>query len=104
MNQLKRRASAFFLALILAGMTGCAGTASKESTGEYIDDAVITTKVKAAILDQPTLKSMEIHVETFKGTVRLSGTVESRSSIDKAVEVARNVSGVKSVRNELQVM
>lgn len=104
MNHIKRSASAMFLALVLAGMTGCAGTASKESTGEYIDDAVITSKVKAAILDQPTLKVMDIHVETFKGTVRLSGTVESRSSIDKAVEVARNVSGVKSVKNELRSM
>jgi hyperosmotically inducible protein len=104
MNQLKRSASTVFLALILAGMTGCAGTTAKESTGEYVDDAVITAKVKAAILDQPTLKVLDIHVETFKGTVRLSGTLESRTSIDKAVELARNVSGVKSVRNELQAM
>lgn len=104
MNQFKRGASAVFLALVLAGISACAGTSTKESTGEYIDDAVITAKVKAAILDQPTLKSLDIHVETFKGTVRLSGTVESRSSVDKAVELARNVSGVKSVKNELRAM
>jgi hyperosmotically inducible protein len=104
MNQLKRSASAVFLAVSLATMTGCASTPATESTGEYIDDAIITTKVKAAMLDQPTLKAFQIHVETFKGTVRLSGVAASRSTIDKAVEVARSVNGVKAVRNEMQVM
>jgi len=102
--QLKRSASAVFLALTLAAIAGCAATPTRESTGEYVDDAAITAKVKAAILDQPTLKVFDIHVDTFKGTVRLSGVVASQSSIDKAVEVARRVSGVKSVKNEMRVM
>jgi hyperosmotically inducible protein len=104
MNQLKRSACAVFLAVSLATITGCASTPTTESTGEYIDDAIITTKVKAAMLDQPTLKAFQIRVETFKGTVRLSGVVASQSVIDKAVEVARRVNGVKAVKNEMQAM
>jgi osmotically-inducible protein OsmY len=104
MNQLKRRASAVFLAVALATITGCAATPATESTGEYIDDAAITAKVKAGILDQPALKSFDIHVETLKGTARLRGVAASQSSIDKAVEVARGVNGVKSVKNEMRVM
>ena len=103
MTQLKRSISAVFLAATLAAILGCATTTSTESTGEYIDDAVITTKVKAAILDQPQLKSSEIRVETFKGTVQLRGSVESQFRIDKAGEVARGVEGVRSVKNELQL-
>jgi osmotically-inducible protein OsmY len=102
MNQLKRRACAVFLATALAVLAGCAATPSTESTGEYIDDAAITAKVKAGILDQPTLKSLDIHVETFRGAVRLSGVAASQTAIDKAVEVARRVNGVKSVTNELR--
>ena len=67
----------------------------------YLDDAVITTKVKAAILDRPTLKVFDIHVETFKGVVYLRGVVASQSTIDEAVKVARSVAGVKSVKNEM---
>jgi hyperosmotically inducible protein len=104
MNQLKRSASRVFLAVTLATITGCAATPSMESTGEYVDDAVITAKVKAAVLDQPTLKSFDIHVETFKGRVRLRGVAASQLAIDKAVEVARSVNGVKSVKNEMRVM
>ncbi|RPJ45235.1 MAG: BON domain-containing protein, partial [Betaproteobacteria bacterium] len=74
-----------------------------EGTGEYIDDTVITTKVKAAIFDEPTLKSAEINVETFKGTVQLSGFVNSRADINKAVEVARSVKGVTSVKNNMRL-
>jgi hyperosmotically inducible protein len=104
MKQLKRSASAAFLALTLASMVGCAATATRESTGQFVDDAAITTKVKAAILDQPTLKLFDIHVATFNGTVELSGIVASQSTIDKAVEVARKVSGVKAVKNGMRVM
>jgi osmotically-inducible protein OsmY len=104
MIQLKRRASAVLLAVALATMAGCAATPARESTGEYIDDATITAKVKAVLLDQPALKSFDIHVETFRGTVRLRGVAASQSSVDKAVEVARGVSGVKAVENELRVM
>jgi osmotically-inducible protein OsmY len=68
---------------------GCASTSTKEGTGEYIDDTAITTKVKAAVFDEPTLKSAEINVETFKGVVQLNGFANSREDINKAVEVAR---------------
>jgi c(7)-type cytochrome triheme protein len=79
-------------------------TASKkESPGEYVDDAVITTKVKAAVLEEPTLKSAEINVETSKGIVQLSGFVRSRADINKAVAVAKAVKGVKSVKNDMIV-
>jgi len=71
--------------------------------GEYFDDSVITTKVKAAIFKEPSLKSTEINVETFKGTVQLSGFVSSQADIDKAVQVARGVQGVTSVRNDMRV-
>jgi osmotically-inducible protein OsmY len=73
----------------------------KESPGEYVDDSVITTKVKAAVLEEPSLKSAEINVETSKGRVQLSGFVRSRADIDKAVEVAKSVKGVKSVKNDM---
>ena len=73
----------------------------KESAGEYVDDAVITTKIKAAVLKEPSLKSAEINVETYKGTVQLSGFVRSRADINKAVEVAKGVEGVKSVKNDM---
>lgn len=76
-------------------------TSKKESAGEYVDDAVITTKVKAAVLEEPSLKSAEINVETYKGTVQLSGFVRSRADINKAVAVAKGVKGVKSVKNDM---
>src|SRR5512134_3709440 len=102
MNPFKRM-STFLLAGMLAVMLGCAGTATSESTGEYVDDTVITTKVKAAILNEPTLKSAEINVETFKGVVQLSGFVSSPAAANKAVEVARTVKGVTSVKNDMRV-
>lgn len=80
---------------------GCAGTQQRESTGQYVDDSTITTKVKAAILDEATLKSLQINVKTFKGVVQLSGFVDSEQSIAMAAEVARRVGGVKEVMNDL---
>jgi len=102
MLQLKRF-SAFFLAVLLVSMLGCASSSTREGTGEYVDDTVITTKVKAAILNEPTLKVFQINVETFKGAVQLSGFVSSQASISKAGEVARGVGGVKSVRNDIRL-
>lgn len=87
----------------LMAITGCASTSTKEGTGEYVDDSVITTKVKAEIFNEPTLKSAEINVETFKGTVQLSGFVSSSASIEKAVSIARNVKGVRSVKNDMRL-
>jgi osmotically-inducible protein OsmY len=96
-----KRISAVFLAVMLAGALGCAPTPTKEGTGEYVDDTVITTKVKAAILNEPSLKSSEIKVVTFKGRVQLSGFVRYQADISKAVEVARKVNGVTSVNNDM---
>ena len=93
----------FLLAGLLALMVGCAGTATSEGTGEYVDDTVITTKVKAAIFNEPTLKSAEINVETFKGVVQLSGFVRSQANIATAISVARGVQGVTSVRDGMRL-
>jgi hypothetical protein len=102
MKQLKMF-SAFFLTVLLISFLGCASTPKQEGTGEYLDDTVITTKVKTAIFQESLLKSAEINVETFQGVVQLSGFVSSRADINKAVEVAREVAGVKSVRNDMRV-
>ena len=87
----------------VAGIIGCASTAKSESTGQYVDDTAITTKVKAAIFNEPTLKSAEINVETFKGRVQLSGFVSTRANIDRAVILAQGVGGVTSVTNDMRV-
>ena len=84
-------------------LLGCAGTQHRESTGEYVDDSVITTKVKAAIFDEPSLKVFQISVETFKGVVQLGGFVNSEQIVRKAGEVAGRVEGVRSVTNNLVV-
>jgi osmotically-inducible protein OsmY len=98
-----KRISTILLAIVLFSMLGCASTAKQEGTGEYIDDTVITTKVKAAIFNEPMLKSTEINVETFKGVVQLSGFVNSAGDIQKAVSVARSVKGVTSVKNDMRM-
>ena len=103
MNKFSKYLSALFLAVTLASVVGCASTSKQEGTGEYVDDSVITTKVKAAILGEPSLKVAEINVETFKGVVQLSGFVTSAALANKAVEIAGKVSGVKSVKNDMRV-
>jgi len=102
MKQLKY-ISIIFLILILVTMLGCASTTRQESTGEYFDDSVITTKVKAAIFNEPSLNSAEINVETFKGIVQLSGFVSSAADVKKAAELARSVKGVTSVNNDMRI-
>src|ERR1700719_2628167 len=92
-----------FCAVMLVATLGCGATRTHEGTGEYVDDSVITTKVKAAILNDSTLKVNEINVETFKGVVQLSGFVRSQADIDQAVRVARGVAGVKSVKNDMRM-
>lgn len=103
MKQLTKYLSAVFLAATLLGAAGCTSTSKQESTGEYVDDVMITSKVKAEILREDTLKSAEINVETFKGVVQLSGFVSSQAAINKAVQLARNVRGVTSVKNDMRV-
>ncbi len=100
----KNRITGFLACFILAtSFLGCASTAKHESTGQYVDNSVITSKVKAAIFGEPTLKSMQITVESFKGEVQLSGFVDSAASAQKAAELARGVEGVVSVKNDLIV-
>ncbi|HEY8096689.1 MAG TPA: BON domain-containing protein [Methylobacter sp.] len=103
MKYLIRVFSAFFLVLTLMTAAGCASTPGHEGGGEYVDDSVITTKVKAMLFDEPNLRSGSVNVETFKGVVQLSGFVNSRADINRAVEIARGVAGVKSVKNDMRL-
>lgn len=103
MTNINRKFTTIAAVLLMATALGCASTRTKEGTGEYVDDTVVTGKVKAAILNEPTLKSAEINVETFKGVVQLSGFVTSKVAENKAVEVANTVGGVKSVKNDMRL-
>ncbi len=89
--------------LLLASLMSCAGTDTRQSTGQYVDDSAITAKVKAAIFDEDSLKSLQITVVTFKGDVQLSGFVDSSQNVIKAGQIAKNVAGVRSVKNDLVV-
>ena len=91
------------LAGLVAATVGCASSPTQEGTGEYLDDTWITTRIKAAMFNESTLKSAEINVETFKGEVQLSGFVNSAEDIRKAVELARSTRGVKNVKNDMRV-
>jgi osmotically-inducible protein OsmY len=91
------------LLMLIATFTACASTRTHESTGEYVDDSVITTKVKAKLADDDFFKSFQISVETYKGIVQLSGFVNSQQAVNKAGEIVRTVQGVKSVKNDLIV-
>jgi len=98
-----QRATSLLSILAVAGLMGCASTAKHESTGQYVDDTALTAKVKTAIFEQPTLKSAEINVETFKGVVQLSGFVSSQDNVNTAMATARAVNGVTSVKNDMRV-
>ena len=102
MNHFKR-VSALALAVAFTSILGCAGSATQESTGEYVTDTWITTKVKAALIDDPKVKAREVNVETFKGAVQLSGFVSSYAAVDEAVRVTRGIKGVTSVKNDMRV-
>jgi osmotically-inducible protein OsmY len=91
------------LLTLIATFSACASTRTHESTGEYVDDSVITTKVKAKLADDDFFKSFQISVETYKGIVQLSGFVNSQQAVNKAGEIVRTVQGVKSVKNDLLV-
>lgn len=94
---------AFFVALFMASLAGCASTQKHSSAAEYIDDAVITTKVKAALFGDADLSAAEINVETYNGEVQLSGFVSTKAQIAEAVRVTKTVNGVRKVRNSLQL-
>ena len=93
----------FLFLILIATFLACASTATRESTGEYVDDSVITTKIKTLLAADDFLKSFQISVETYKGSVQLSGYVNSQQAVDKAVQIANSVQGVKSVKNDLIV-
>ena len=103
MQTVKRVIQMLLSAVLLSVVLGCAGTSQKESTGEYVDDSWITSKVKTAFVSDKTLKVAEINVETFKGKVQLSGFVADASDVSHAADVARGVKGVTSVKNDIQV-
>jgi osmotically-inducible protein OsmY len=98
-----KRALPLLAIIATASLMGCASTSKSESTGQYIDDTAITAKVKTAIFEQPTLKSAEINVETFKGIVQLSGFVSSQAAANTAVATAQGVKGVTSVKNDMRL-
>ena len=89
--------------MLIAIFSACAATRTQESAGEYVDDSVITTKVKSLLAADDFLKSFQIGVESFKGEVQLSGFVNSQTAVNKAVEITRSVKGVRSVKNNLIV-
>ena len=91
------------LIMLVATFMACASTPKQEGAGEYVDDSVITTKVKSLLAADDFLKSFQIGVETYKGTVQLSGFVNSKNAVNKAVEITRSVKGVESVKNNLIV-
>ena len=103
---MKKRYSVIRFLVVLMMITAfmaCASTPQKSSTGEVVDDSVITTKIKTQLAADDFLKSFQISVETRKGIVELSGFVDSQKAVDKAGQIARGVEGVKSVKNALIV-
>jgi osmotically-inducible protein OsmY len=107
MHAMKRVFQVLLSAIVLSVAFGCASHSSKESnketTGEYVDDSWITSKVKAAFVKDKTLKASEINVETYKGKVQLSGFVADPGDVSHAGDVARSIKGVTSVKNDLHV-
>jgi osmotically-inducible protein OsmY len=102
---LSRSVSALSLCVLLGGavLTGCAGGPTKESTGEQVDDTLITSKVKAAFVKDPAVSALNIKVETFKGNVQLSGFANNNTEMTRAVQLAREVNGVKEVKNDIRL-
>ena len=97
-----RKLTSFAAAAIVGlSLAACAGTATTKSTGDVVDDSWIATKVKSKLIDDPLTKARDIQVETFKGTVQLAGYADNQAEIDRAVSLAQNTQGVKSVRNNI---
>ena len=100
---LARRFTAFLSALLIFALLGCASTENRASTGQYLDDTVVTAKVKSALVADPELKATEIQVDTYKGTVQLSGFVAAPEHVQKAERLVRDIQGVKSVKNDIAI-
>jgi osmotically-inducible protein OsmY len=92
-----------FASFLILSLVACAPTSTREGTGEFVDDALITTKVKAALAADPDVKATEVKVKTFKGVVQLSGFVSSPEAANKAVSIARGVNGVRDVKNDMEI-
>jgi len=103
MTQMKNVVKYLVCITLILAFAGCAATRTKESTGEYVDDSTITTKVKAELVNDPVTKAREISVETFKGVVQLSGFVNTPEEKDRAGEIARGVKGVADVKNNINI-
>lgn len=95
--------TALFLVLSLIIMGGCTVASGQKSAGEFVDDSVITTQIKTALIRDENIRAGEINVETYKGEVQLTGFVSSREAANRAVELARGVKGVTAVRNDMQI-
>lgn len=91
----------FAIFMLLIFFAGCASTSTQSSAGEHVDGTVITTKVKSLLAKDDFLKSFQINVETYKGTVQLSGFVNNQDAKDKAAQIAHSVKGVQKVQNSL---
>lgn len=101
MGKVQRIVKVLICACMLTSFLGCSTTPKRETAGQYVDDSVITTRVKAAIFDELALKTFQINVTTFQGIVQLSGFVDSAENARKAGEIARTIQGVKEVKNDL---
>ena len=101
--RIAQRFTAFIVAVVMLAMVACTPASSRKSPGEVIDDTVITAKVKSALIADPDLKAYQINVETYKGTVQLSGFVTAPDHIQKATQMTRDIKGVSSVKNDLSV-
>lgn len=91
------------VALMVTLVSACAGSRTQSSTGEYLDDSVITSKVKAKLLEDKEVSGLAVNVETFKGIVQLSGFAKTEAERQKAVQLARSVGGVKDIKNDIQL-
>ncbi|AYH43035.1 BON domain-containing protein [Azoarcus sp. DN11] len=100
---MQRIIASTLLAAALCALAACSGTPTHESTGEYIDDSVITTRVKTAFVQDKAVDALDIKVVTFKGAVQLSGFANNRQEMERAVQLARSVKGVTSVKNDIRV-
>jgi osmotically-inducible protein OsmY len=103
MEKKKMVLKSLVLLMLITTFVSCASTPAHQSTGEYVDDSVITAKVKALLAEDDFLKSFQISVETYQGTVQLSGFVNSQMAVDKAGQITTSVQGVKSIKNDLIV-
>ena len=103
MSTISKRTQLVVVMLMVTFVSACAGSRTQSSTGDYLDDSVITSKVKAKLLEDKEVSGLAVNVETFKGVVQLSGFVKSEAERQKAVQLARSVGGVKDIKNDIQL-